>query len=110
MNFDTQIDNLLYIRELEYGAVIAVVAVLVLLLIRKRPQPQSIALFLVGAVITVFSTPLLQAGFAFIEHWIIGGRIEDASEVFWRALLVGAAIALAGVTCMARAWRDSPDR
>ena len=110
MSFQQQIDNLLYVRELEYGAVIAVVAVLVLLLIRKRPQPQTLALFLGGALITVLSAPLLQAAFTFIDHWIAGGEVVDTNGGFWRTLWFGIAGAIAGVTGMALAWRESPDR
>ena len=109
MNFD-RFDSLLITRELQYAVAIGVVAVFVLLLIRRRPGAASVVLFLLGALLAILGTPLLEDSFSVIDSAVARGSTEFIGAGFWRALIVGAAAAVVGVLCIGRAWKDSPER
>jgi hypothetical protein len=113
MNAESQVFSLLATRELQYGAAIGAVAVLVLLLLRRRPTLQTTALFLAGALLTILSAPLLEAAFTIVDQDIAHGgtdALSDTNAVLARTLIIGGAAAVIGVLCIARAWRDSPER
>jgi len=107
---NSQLDLLLQTRELQYAFAIGAVAVLVLLLLRRQPGPNSIALFLGGALIALAGTPLLENSLSVVDNAIRRGSTVMIQSGFWRTLIVGAGAALVGIICMARAWRDSPER
>jgi hypothetical protein len=110
MEIDPRFGYLLTTHELQYAAAIGVVAVLILLLVKRRPQPASMVLFLVGSLLAVLATPLLEDSFSAVDTSIANGSSRLIGTGFWRALLIGAAAAVIGVLCIARAWRDSPER
>jgi hypothetical protein len=97
-------------NEVQYALAIGTVAVLVLLLLRKRPAPAAIGLFLGGALIALACTPLLEVGVSIVDRSVSAGSTRDINADFWRTLIVGGGAAAVGITCIARAWRDSPER
>jgi hypothetical protein len=105
------LDSLLTSHDLQYGVVVGVVAVLVLLLLRRRPRPEMLALFLVGGLLAYLGAPLLEATLTQLD-WAVAGSSAGSvqGDVFLRTGLIGVAAAVVGVLCVARAWRESPER